>query len=268
VIDLGDPVPLSVEVRDPAGALADAGAVTLTITLPDGSTATPTVTKASTGVYTAAYVPASTGLHAVRWVATGANASAYDDVFDVRAPGPRWIISLADARAELGIPAGGDDEELRAFLDETHDIAERYAGITLAPRSRTSEHEGGQRRIALRWPPVRAVTAVVVDGVTIDPAGYGLVLDSGTTWLVPASGRLGRAGQQVTVAYTAGDASPPPAAARAVKVLLAHLWATQRGTMTPRNAFSGNAQPTPGAAWSFPNRVTEVLDLLADPVSA
>lgn len=81
--DLGDPVGLSVNIRDTAGALANAGAVTLTITLPDGTTASPTVTNSATGTYTATYTPAAAGRFAVKWLATGTNASAFADDFTV-----------------------------------------------------------------------------------------------------------------------------------------------------------------------------------------
>ncbi len=74
--DLGDVASLAVAITDSAGAAANAGAVVLTVTLPDGTTVTPTVTNAATGSYTASYTPTLPGRHGVRWVATGANASA------------------------------------------------------------------------------------------------------------------------------------------------------------------------------------------------
>lgn len=263
--DLGDVVPLSVEIRDTAGALADAGAVTLTIALPDGTTTTPAVTSPSTGVYEASHPAAMVGLHAVRWAATGTNAGAYDDVFEVRPSGSRWIVSLADAKAELNITGTGDDEELRGVLDEAHDLVERYPpGVTLAPRSRTEQHPGGSTTLRLRWPPVREVTTVTVAGTALAEADYDLLLDGDAAVLIPASGTFGGDGDQVVVEYAAGWASPPPAAVRAVKAMLAHLWATQRGSMGGRNAFAGGQAPTvPGAAYLFPNRVLEALSLLS-----
>jgi hypothetical protein len=81
--DIGDVVTLTCTVRDAGGALADAGAITCTITLPDGTTAGPTPAHPSTGTYTATYTPAAAGRFAVKWVATGTNAGAFADDFTV-----------------------------------------------------------------------------------------------------------------------------------------------------------------------------------------
>lgn len=88
--DLGDPVALSVTIRDAAGALANAGAVTVTIVQPDGTTLSPAVSNPSTGSYATALAPTLTGRHVVRWIATGANASAFTTEFVVVA-GPHLI---------------------------------------------------------------------------------------------------------------------------------------------------------------------------------
>ena len=83
VYTLGDVVTLSCTVRDAAGALADAGAITCTITLPDGTTTSPSPAHPSTGTYTATYTPAAAGRFAVKWLATGTNAGAFADDFTV-----------------------------------------------------------------------------------------------------------------------------------------------------------------------------------------
>ena len=270
MIDLGDPVPLSVEVRDPAGALADAGAVTLTITQPDGTTATPTVTKASTGVYTAAYVPATAGIHAIRWVATGANASAYADTFTVAPANPPLALPLPDAKAFLGIPVTttSDDEELRDTIAEAQDMIERAAGVALTARTIIETHPGGTAAIALWRPPVRSVTSVAVDGTTLPATAWKLHGggDRAAT-IVPAAGVF--AGDQVTVTYAAGWQAPPAVVARTMKALVAHLWATQRGSMSGRagSPFDSPAPSgaPPGAAWSMPIRVEQVKALIQGP---
>lgn len=261
--DLGDVVPLAVSIRNTAGALADATAVVLTLTLPDGTTATPAVTHVSTGVYAADYTPTAAGLHAARWVATGTNASSYDDVFEVRSTGPRWIVSLADAKAVLNITGTSDDEELRRFLDRAHGLAERAAGVTLAPRTRTEYHAGGRASLRLRWPPVRTVTTVTVAGTAWTAGAYQLLRDGDACTLIPASGTFGGDDDQVTVEYAAGWTAPPPEATALVDAMLAHLWATQRGSMGGRSPLSEPTEAAPGAAWLFPYRVREAVELLA-----
>ena len=81
--ELGDPVGLSMTVRNSSGNPANATAVALTITLPNATTVTPAVTNAATGVYTAAYTPTMAGRHMARWVATGTNASTFVEEFTV-----------------------------------------------------------------------------------------------------------------------------------------------------------------------------------------
>ncbi|MEI6565953.1 MAG: hypothetical protein WCR20_04725, partial [Verrucomicrobiota bacterium] len=96
--DQGDVVPLGISVTDSNGALANATTVTCTIYLPDGTSTSGTVTNASTGLYNCDYTPAQVGRYTVRWVATGTNASAFQDLFIVRDFSDIGIISLDDAK--------------------------------------------------------------------------------------------------------------------------------------------------------------------------
>jgi hypothetical protein len=104
MVDLGDVVPLTVQIRDANGVLANATAVTLTITLPDGTTISPAPANPSVGLYQVDYVTVMEGRHIVRWVATGNNASAYTDSFDVRPVNPPLILSLSAAKAAINTP--------------------------------------------------------------------------------------------------------------------------------------------------------------------
>jgi len=85
-IDLGDPLPIeAIEVHDAAGQLANAGAMTLTVTLPDGSTATPGFTNPSPGRYSpGVYIPVQSGPIFARWHGTGLNEAADEQAFYVR----------------------------------------------------------------------------------------------------------------------------------------------------------------------------------------
>ncbi len=107
--DLGDIIPLTVQVRDQDGLPTDATTVTLTITEPDGSTVTPTVTNppAVTGLYENDYVPTQIGRHLIRWVTVGPNA-AFTDTVDVRDLSARSIMSLAAAKTHLNMTSSKD----------------------------------------------------------------------------------------------------------------------------------------------------------------
>ena len=263
--DLGDTIPLSVEIRSTTGALADATTVTLTITLPDGTTATPTVDHPGTGLYSCDYAPTLAGLHGVRWVATGANASAYSDTFAVSPATPPLALSLADAKAHLGIPATviTDDEELRDTIAEAQDMIERAAGVALTARAVTETHPGGATAIALWRHPARSITSVTVAGTLLPASAYRLEGGDTAATVLATTGTLGSTGDQVVIAYAAGWQAPPPVAARTMKALVAHLWATQRGSMSGRagNPFDAPAA-APGAAWLLPIRVEQGIELL------
>ena len=103
--DLGDVVTLTCEVRDAAGAAANAGAVTCTVTAPDGTTSSPTVSNPATGTYTATYTPAVTGRFAVRWLATGANAGAFAQDFTVVSGAPLLTRTHLEAHLQRAVAA-------------------------------------------------------------------------------------------------------------------------------------------------------------------
>lgn len=108
-LPLGQTVPdFAVTVYNAAGAPADAGAVTLTIELPDATTVdlTTSVTHDGVGLYSALYTPPDPGHYVARWVATGANASAEEQSWDVAAAyqSPGAVVTLANFATYLGNP--------------------------------------------------------------------------------------------------------------------------------------------------------------------
>jgi hypothetical protein len=137
LFDLGDVVPLTVNIRGADGVLANATAVTLTITLPDGTTTSPAPANPSVGLYQVDYITVMEGRHLVRWVATGNNASAYTDSFDVRPANPPLIMSLSAAKAILNIPSGStvDDDELRSLVEAVTSAVETYRGEAIVRRT-------------------------------------------------------------------------------------------------------------------------------------
>lgn len=252
--DFGDVVPLRVTVRDANGDPAAAGAVSITVTLPDQTTAAPTVTTPSTGVYLAQYQPTQAGRHAVTYVATGANASAYTDVFDVRPATSTNLLSLEDARATLNLSATTDDEELRSYIEAVTSLIEARIG-PVVPRT-VVETVSGRNYLLLSETPVVSVTSIA--GIYPDSTTLSLV-DLTTDSATGTIGYLSRAalGGTYTVTYVAGRTGIiPPRITQAARVLLKHLWSTQRGgrpTTTASDA-DGYAQ-----AYSMPNRVLELL---------
>jgi len=227
--DVGDTVPLTIEVRDAAGALTVASGVVLTLTLPDATTSTPAVSTPSTGRYQADYVPAVPGRYLARWVST-APATAYVDQFDVRPTAPAYIVSMADAKRHLNMSATStvDDEELRAWIEATTEVVEDLAGRKV-PRQTvvdTRLFECPVGRFALQAPVISLTSIVDMDGfLTWSPAQFNLDGETGIVTVL-ATGLPVQGLVQIT--YVAGYQLVPAKFAGAAKSILRHLWESQR----------------------------------------
>jgi hypothetical protein len=253
--DLGDVVSLSVSITDSAGAAADATAVTLTVAKPDGTTETPSVTHGGVGSYSCDYTPATAGRYTVRWVATGTNSSAFTDIFDVRAAASTQLLSLADAKAALNLTATTNDEELRGYIEATTALIEERIGPVV--QRTVTETVTGWGSLVLSKAPVISVTslagvytnatAVAAADVTVDSAS-GIVtrLDRGSFL-----------GETYEITYEAGRSTIKPNITQAAKVLLRHLWMTQRGSSSRGRGEDDTANYP--ASYSMPNRVLELL---------
>lgn len=257
--DLGDVVALAVEVRDSTGTLANATAVALTITLPDGTTTTPVVANPSTGKYTASYTPATSGRFGVRWVATGTNACAFTDTFTVVDSTEISLVGLDDVKRHLNITATTTDEELRATMLAATTVAENYLG---RPLRRAAETEvfytkiGNGRGLVLSRTDVASITSVTEDGTALtDGTDFEADLNAGVVWRCDG----GFWDYPTTVVYTTAGVESP-ALRQAVLELTRHLWETQRGSMPlmPRSVDGMDAF-NPAAGYSLPRRVIELL---------
>lgn len=242
-IDLGDTVPLSTEILDANGALTAATGVVLTVTLPDGTTTTPAVSNPSVGLYTVDYVPTQAGRHLERWTSTNP-ATARTDSFDVRPAAPAYIISLADAKEHLNKTSTADDEELRSWLEATTEIVEELAGRTIARRVVTELHQFNCPTLVLRLaasPAISLTSITSLDGVgSWTTSQFQLDGEAGLAYALPTA--LPLYGLVQTV-HVAGYASVPSRFTAAAKMILRHLWGSQRaGSDRERNARHGLAK--------------------------
>ncbi|MEV5444043.1 hypothetical protein AB0N23_16120 [Streptomyces sp. NPDC052644] len=260
--DLGAVVPLSWTVRDDAGALADAGSVTLTLGLPDGTTVTVSpVAPTSTGVYVHRYATVQPGRHTVRWVASGLNAGAYTDSFDVRPAEPAAILSLADAKAMLNKTGSDADDEIRGWIESITAGIEGLCGpvvVQTVTEQHRVRHAGS---IVLRRTPVLSLTSVqpvltggtsyAVDDLVVDEA-TGVVerLDGGTLY------------GPLRVTYRAGRRIIPAAITAAARIILQHLWRTQQGPARPQRGVNDYdvTEPVSGFGYAIPNRALQLLE--------
>jgi hypothetical protein len=260
--DLGDVVPLSVDITDANGAAANATAVALTITLPDGTTTTPTPTNPSTGRYQVDYTPTMPGRHLARWVATGTNASAYTDAFDVAEAIPALIVSLRDAKQQLNLSLTSTthDEELRGFIAATTDAVEFLIGPVVV-RSYSERIAGDRPMLVLSHTPVVSLTSVaplLTGGTTYLAADVDVDAESGVVQLL-SGGWFTNGPWRVT--YKAGRAVISGGIRLASLIIIQHMWRTQRGGQSTVRARSGDdySEPIPGLGYSIPNRAMELL---------
>ncbi|MFF9270429.1 hypothetical protein [Streptomyces rochei] len=259
--ELGATVRLTGECRDPDGTLATAASAVVTITLPDETAVTPAVTEDpdKPGTYRADYVTTTPGRHTVRWVWTGP-AAAYTDVFDVQEEAPPAILSLADARQHLNLVSTRDDGEVRFWINATTRAVEFFVGPVVA-RSFTEEHQvRDARAVVLHRAPVLAVTAVVsvlTGGVTYTVDSLHVDRDTGE--VIRLDG--GRLSGRLRFTYRAGRTVIPENIRGAARIILEHLWLTQRGN---RGGLAGGGQdlsePIPGLGYAVPNRAIQLLE--------
>ena len=261
--DLGDVVPLTTTVRDATGAPANAGSMSLTITLPDNTTVTAgPIASTTTGVYNYAYPTTQAGRHTVRWVATGANATAAVDVFNVRPASIPMLFSLAEAKAQLDIPATsiGDDEEIRDYIQATTTAVEYFIGPVVR-RTVQQVLSGACAAWVLHTTPVLSITSVTalqtwqaaIDLSVLDvDTETGIVRRTDGLWLYSGDYR---------VIYQAGRTASPPNGILAGKLILQHLWRTRYGAA--RGATSADdflaTEQVPGFGYAIPNRALQLL---------
>lgn len=177
------------------------------------------------------------------------------------------LITVADAKAELQIaPANVTfDAELAVYVDATTDLIERYIG-PVENRSVTETVRGGSA-LVLSQVPVVSITSIT------DPRGLRAAVAAADVFLNPSSGVIrpklySEFSDPVVVVYTAGrsvsGATIPAAIQLAARIVVAHLWQTQRGSAGGGGAgagddFADERQLAPGYGYAMPNRALALL---------
>lgn len=259
---VGATVMVRTEVRNGDGDLVNPVDLKLTIRLPDGTTEGPfTPDNDGVGLYSYAYATTVAGRHVARWAST--NPTAIDEEpFDVAGVwAEAGIFSLNGARRYLRIPDSdhSEDDELAEMVRAVTDIVERHAG-TVLPRVCTERHRGGASAILLDHRPVISVTSVTLPGGgVLDPAGYELDADAGV--LTRMSGDFESCWEpgRSTVVYTAGRADVEASVRQGARVILKHLWETQRSRMGGARSAGSDEVWDPRWGYSIPRRGLELL---------
>jgi hypothetical protein len=262
--DLGDTVPLTTEILDSTGVLAAATGVVCTVGLPDGTSLTPAVSNPTLGRYTVDFVPTMAGRHTERWTSVSP-ATARSDIFDVRAATPAYIVSLADAKAHLNLPAASttNDEELRGFIEACTEVVEELAHEVIVRRTIVERRVlHGARRFALHSVPVISLTSIVDSNgiLTWSVGNFDVDPDTGIVSTLVSSGYpvLGT----VQLIYVAGYQVIPAKYTRAGLMVLRHLWESQRSSLGggQRTRLGGAVEDTVMVAgWSVPRGAAELI---------
>jgi hypothetical protein len=225
--DFGDTVVLGIEVRDAAGALTNATTNVLTVTRPDGTTTVPSTANPGTGQYTATYVPTQSGHHQWAWPTTGP-ATSEIGAFDVLDPLPPMLVSLADAKRHLNIPATetSNDAELREFIEACTRVIEQRVG-PIVRRSVTTVIYPNGGAVPIPQRPVISLTsgALVRDGTSVPVTNmvveYGM-LRSKTYDTSPY--------EPWTLTYVVGQPVISANIRNATLNVIKDLWTSQRGS--------------------------------------
>lgn len=205
--------------------------------------------------------------------ATSAASSVTDPAvgaFDVFDPFEPRVLSLQDAKQMLNIPQSStaNDAELDGWIASIESGLERFTGGPVITRSFTErcELDGTYTVLLVRQRPLVSVTSIVpvASGSPIDiSAGLDIDPNSGTVrtklgW--PFLGAFFAFRPAMTVTGTAGWGTAVPAAFNSfARIVIAHLWETQRGPIAMPMAGELPVA-VPGFGFAIPNRAAELLN--------
>lgn len=266
--DLGDSVPLTIQIKDSDGNLANATDVSVTVTLPDGSTHdSGSVLPTSVGQYEYDYATLQAGRHNVRWVATGTNASAYTDSFVVDPADDGDFISLRDAKTFLRLDLAQTtyDELLRVYISSACEMITDRMG-PVSPKTVTEVKYARDTQFMLQQYPVIAVTSVeMLPGPITINQGDLETGDSGWYLADASIGRLRHTNRftgNVRVTYRVGRSPLPSNFRLAALELVAHQWRmSQMNSAGGRPTVNFDAQTVPGTSFALPYTVRQLLGL-------
>lgn len=265
--DIGDPVPLSITIKNAAGTPENAGNVDITITAPDGTVTSQSGVVGTSGVYSYTYLTTQAGTHRVRWVATGLNAGSFNDILDVRPNDFGDFISLTDAKGHMQITNTASDDKIKGFVSAACQmIADRMGQVS--PITVVADLEPIGNTIVLETYPVIAVVSLeYLPGLeVITPADDALSI---TGWKLTAPNRgiiKNTAGsfsnKRVRITYRAGRAPIPANFRMAALELTSHLWRmSQLNPGGGRPPVANDDSVIPGSTYSLPYTVRQLLGL-------
>jgi hypothetical protein len=184
------------------------------------------------------------------------------------------IVTLAETKTFLNITTTAFDVQVGTFIDAASEMIVRRIGPVAGSPTYDEWYSGGAAQILLRHSPVQSVTSVtesfgpiaytltpqVLDAGAIGAYGYSLDVPAGllTRRVSGIAAPFASGVQNVHVVYVAGYATPPADLVLACKLLLQHMWVTQRGG-SKRPGQGGDDEWTPDQLRAFPPRVEQIM---------
>lgn len=181
------------------------------------------------------------------------------------------FITLADAKLQLNMTAVTNDVELGDYIDAACDEVEAWVGpvatrvvvgefVDLMGRTIYNElTTAGTRAIVLRHRPVQSiqgVTSAILAGVTYTTTDFTIDSDTGIVRRKDGGTIFG----PLLVDYTAGYVTPPPWARLAAKIIVQHLWKTQRGSSSGRPGSQTADAMVPGMGFAVPGQAAALME--------
>ena len=213
----------------------------------------------------------SIGHYQYTWVTTGDTIGVSYGDFDVFDPFEVRVLSLQDAKVMLNIPLTDttNDAELDSWIATIESSLERMTGGPMVNTQITERCEvtSGYTVFTVRQRPLVSVQAIVsassleplsiVDVTDLDPNAGTIRRRLGLPFIGPYFSWL----PIFNITYTAGWGVTVPAAfASAARIIVRHMWDTQRG-VTAAPMLGGDETATiPGFGFAIPARAIELLD--------
>ncbi|MEV7394344.1 head-tail connector protein [Streptomyces sp. NPDC091215] len=172
------------------------------------------------------------------------------------------IVTLADAKTQLNIPADNtnDDVELQGFVDAATAAVEQQLGTVVVPRTVVDQYDFGTGTTAflLRAVPVISLTSIVsLDGSqswTVTSPVMHVDGPSGSVTVLSGPPLTGMA----LVTHQAGLTAIGANTRLAAKIIIQHLWETQRGAVGVQ--LGGDTDNwSAGRGFAIPRRALELL---------
>lgn len=174
------------------------------------------------------------------------------------------LLTLQNAKDQLNISDNNSDVELQSFVDSVVSSIEFHCGPV--DSQTITEELDGERVIVTGQVPVLSVTSVT----SIWPSGPTWTTAAGQLHFDPDTGVIRRSDRfdfylgPFTVVYQAGRSSVPASLNLAARIIVQHLWQTQRGpTGRPGLGAQNDTQQLPGWGYAIPNRAVALMEPFA-----